>query len=216
MANYKSVSKIPMRLGWLALTFGAFFLFYNVTIENPYFSFRTDIGFLLAKRTFVKDWVWMTAFYLHVSGCIFCLVIGPFQFVAYLRRKYVHWHRNLGKIYIASILFVGAPSGFYMALFANGGFWAQLGFGTLSFLWVISTYLAYFFIKEGKVNAHKIWMVRSYALTFSAVTLRTWIPILTQYYYIDHTTAVIITAWINWIPNVILAEILVKLFPKNF
>jgi hypothetical protein len=60
------------------------------------------------------------------------------------------------------------------------------------------------------------WMVRSYALTFSAVTLRAWVPILSLGFNVDHDYTVIITAWLNWIPNVIVGELLLKYFPKKF
>jgi uncharacterized membrane protein len=214
--SIRTIQNMSLRLGWVLLTLGAFFLLYNVTIENPYFSFATDIGFLLAKPDFIHNVVWMTAFYLHVGGCIFCLIIGPFQFVGYLRRRYRYWHRQLGKVYIFSIVGVGGPSGLYMAWYANGGFWAQAGFSILAVLWILSTYWAYQKARQGDFGAHQRWMVRSYALTFSAVTLRTWVPILSLYFQIDHEVAVIATAWINWIPNVLIAEILFKFFPKNF
>jgi uncharacterized membrane protein len=214
--SIRTFQTISFRVGWLLLTLGAFFLLYNVTLENPYFTFATDIGFLLAKQDFIHHTIWMTAFYLHIGGCIFCLIIGPFQFIHYLRKKFPNWHRNLGKIYIISIVAVGGPSGLYMAWFANGGFWAQAGFTVLAVLWMFSTYWAYRKIIKKDFEAHRRWMVRSYALTFSAVTLRTWMPILSLYWHIDHDTAVIVTAWINWIPNVLIAEALVRFFPKKF
>ena len=160
------------------------FTYYLVGYEagKGFVFFRTEIGFLLAKREFVRDNVWMTAFYCHVTSCTLCLFVAPFQFVGYIRKHYTAWHHLAGKIYIASILFLGAPSGFYMALFANGGFGSQLGFSVLSILWIVSTYSAYCAIRNRDWVAHRAWMVRSYAFTFSAVTLRVLMPLLTMGY----------------------------------
>ena len=62
-------------------------------------------------------------------------------------------------------------------------------------------------IKHLNIQAHQKWMLRNYALTFAAVTLRIWLPLFTillgdenfQYYY-----AVI--AWLCWVPNLIVIE----------
>jgi len=181
-----------------------------------YFSFRTDINFLLAKKDFVKDEIWMTVFYFHISSSIICLSTGAFQFVSSLRKEpWIKWHRILGKMYVFSILFFAAPTGAYMAVFANGGFGTQLGFIILSVLWFVSTYIALQAILEKDIQSHKKWMVRSYALTFSAVTLRLWMPILSGYFGVNPDFTVVITAWINWIPNLLIGELILIFFPKN-
>lgn len=200
------------RIFWLGLLFFSCVL---VVITLAYFSFRTDINFLLAKQDFVKDKVWMTVFYLHISSSIFCLLTGPFQFISFLRdRLRINWHRYLGKVYIFSILFLAAPTGAYMAVFANGGFGTQLGFIILSVLWFVSTYFAWQAILEKNIQQHKRWMLRSFALTFSAVTLRLWMPILSAYWGLDPDFVVVITAWINWLPNILFAELILVFFPK--
>ncbi|NJL13851.1 MAG: DUF2306 domain-containing protein [Microscillaceae bacterium] len=205
--------KSPQRLFWLFLTLLSLLLVY---VTLPYFSFRTDINFLLAKRAFIQDRAWMAAFYIHVSSSIVCLITGPWQFVPALRRgKWRKWHRIAGQAYVLSILLFAAPSGFYMALFANGGWGAQLGFGILSVLWIFTTYQAYACIVRGNVAAHRTWMVRSYALTFSAVTLRLWVPVLSLYFEVDHQTTVVATAWLNWIPNLLAGELLRIFYTKS-
>lgn len=196
---------------WAAL---AFFSLYLGAITFAYLSFRTDIGFLLAKQDFINNKVWMTAFYIHISSSILVVLTGPFQFVKALRNKYLQLHRVLGKIYVGSILFLAAPSGFYMGLFANGGIGAQIGFVLLSFLWFGSTFLAYKSVKEKKISQHKKWMIRSYALSFSAVTLRLYVPLLSLGFGLEHDFVVVITSWINWIPNLLVAEWIIRRMVK--
>lgn len=192
----------------------AFFSLYLGITTFAYLSFRTDIGFLLAKQDFINNKAWMTAFYIHISSSILVVLTGPFQFVKALRNKYLQLHRVLGKIYVGSILFLAAPSGFYMGLFANGGIGAQIGFVLLSFLWFGFTFLGYKSVKEKKILQHKKWMIRSYALSFSAVTLRLYVPLLSLGFGLEHDFVVVITSWINWIPNLLVAEWIIRRMVK--
>ncbi len=217
------IDKILLRLSWGWVLLGACFLCFvtftlylvGYTEQEGFVFLRTNVGFLLAKPDGVVSPIWMTAFYFHVVSCIVCLLLGPFQFIAYLRKNYPTWHRGAGKVYIASILFAGAPSGLYMAVFANGGLPAQLGFVVLSVLWIMTTYLAYHTIRTRDFKAHMAWTARSYALTFSAVTLRLWTPILSIYTNIPHEVIIASTAWLNWIPNLLITEILIRYFAKR-
>ncbi|MDX2301594.1 MAG: DUF2306 domain-containing protein [Microscillaceae bacterium] len=196
---------------WLLMVGLAGLLFYTSIF---YFSFRTDINFLLAKREYVHDMLWMSAFYIHIAGSMVCVISGPFQFIDAFRIKFPAFHRQLGKAYVGAILFVGGPSGLYMSAFANGGLGTKVGFFILSFLWLRSTYLAYKRIRQKNVASHQAWMIRSYALTFSAVTLRLYVWVLSSYFFIDHDLIVLLTAWFNWIPNLIAAECIL-FFSKN-
>lgn len=219
----KNISNVFFRIAWVLVFLGAYYLCWvtftlyvmGYAEKEGFVFFRTNVGFLLAKPDGVVSPIWMTAFYFHVTSCIICLILGPFQFIPYLRKTYSKQHRLAGKWYIGSILFAGAPSGLYMAVFANGGLPAQLGFIVLSFLWVITTYLAYFYVKKRNFKAHMAWTARSYALTFSAVTLRLWTPILSLYTDIPHDVIIASTAWLNWIPNLLLVEFLIWYLPKK-
>lgn len=219
----KNFSDIFFRISWAWLLLGAYYLCWvtftlyvvGYTEKEGFVFFRTHVGFLLEKPDGVASPIWMTVFYFHVTSCIICLILGPFQFIAYLRKTYPKWHRWAGKAYIGSILLAGAPSGFYMAIFANGGLPTQLGFIVLSFLWTLSTYLAYQAVRERDFKAHMAWTARSYALTFSAVTLRVWIPILSHFMLIDPYVVTATAAWLNWIPNLLLTEFLIRYLPKK-
>jgi uncharacterized membrane protein len=196
-------------LVWVLWGLLAFTSVYLGLITFRYFSFQTNIGFLNAKQAFVHNTAWMTAFYIHISSSICVVLAGPFQFVKKLRNKYLNTHRTLGKLYVGAILALAAPSGFYMALYANGGLPAQLGFSVLCILWFGFTLLAYKRVRAGNITAHRKWMIRSYALSFSAVTLRLYTPILSAGFDVDDATVMAICAWINWVPNLLVAEIII-------
>ncbi|MFK2820825.1 DUF2306 domain-containing protein [Flavobacteriaceae sp. LMIT009] len=148
-------------------------------------------------------------FYMHIYFGGLALLTGWSQFSKKWRNKYLKTHRTLGKIYVVSVLLSGI-SGFYIALYANGGLTAKLGFGILAILWLLSTVKAYLTIRNKKVTEHQKWMIRSYALCFAAVTLRIWLPLLPMILQIDFDSAYIIISWLCWVPNLIFAEFLIR------
>lgn len=141
---------------------------------------------------------------LHVFASAFALALGPFQFLPGLRARRPGLHRQLGRVYLTAVA-VGGLSGLYMARFAFGGGLAQSGFTVLALLWLGSSALALRAILGGDVAAHRRWMLRSFALTFAAVTLRLQLGLgglaglaFEQYYPV--------VAWSCWVPNLLLLE----------
>ena len=198
-----------IRLGWLLMTSLALYLF---AITWIYFSFRSDINFLLSKpKDLVHFLPWRIAFYLHITGAMFALAVGPFQFLTGLRTKYKKIHRNIGYIYVLGILLFAGPAGFFMSFYASGGLGAKIAFGVLSVLWVWTTWMGIKTIIQKKVLEHQAWMIRSYALTFAAVTLRLWTPILSVGMNFTEAETLAFVPWLAWIPNLLIAEILIQL-----
>lgn len=146
--------------------------------------------------------------YTHVFAAVIALVLGPFQFWGGLRRRHPELHRMLGKIYLALGVFVGGLSGLYMSVFAFGGAIVQIGFGSLALLWLYTAYTAYQAIRAGKVERHRAFMVRNYALTLAAVSLRVYLP-LSMMAGMEFVTAYSFIAWLCWIPNLLVAEMLI-------
>lgn len=167
------------------------------------------IPFWLSKANLTGEIWWLTAFYAHILGGGVALLVGWTQFLPRLRARRVALHRLFGKIYVAAILLFGATGGFVVALVANGGFPSALGFGSLAVLWFVSTLLAYRSILKKDIEQHKGWMIRSYALTFAAVTLRLWLPLFTAGFRLPFEQAYLAVAWFCWVPNLIVGEYLV-------
>lgn len=188
----------------------AAFAFFLAGITLLYFSFRDNINFLLAKQDIVHEPIWRTVFYIHITGGILAITTGIVQFVKRLRNKRKDIHRLLGKIYVVAILGIGAPSGLYMAFFAEGGPMADLGFIWMSIFWFSFTFLAYKYARKKEFKQHSRWMVRSYALTFAAVTLRLFVPIASRLFGMNHELVIILSAWVSWILNLMIAEVLIR------
>lgn len=189
------------------------FIFFAVVIgfyPIAYLLFDMSQGLLASKPVDVlNDALWKICFYLHISLGGFALLIGWSQFVQRWRNKYLRLHRTIGKIYLLSVVISGV-SGLYIAIFASGGIIAVLGFSALAILWTSSTTMAYVSIRMGNTTSHEQWMIRSYALCFAAVTLRLWLPLFQFGLGMDFFVAYRIIAWLCWVPNLIVAEIMIK------
>lgn len=142
-------------------------------------------------------------FRLHVVGGAVALLLGPFQFLGTLRARRPALHRWSGRLYVAGIA-AGGIGGLYMAQYSYGGAVTHAGFGVLAVLWLATTALALRAILGRDVAAHRRWMVRSYALTFAAVTLRLWLPGLAA--GLPFETAYQMVSWLAWVPNLVVAE----------
>jgi len=161
---------------------------------------------LFDKGELVHRTIYRMGFYSHVIFGPIALLIGPWQFMQRFRNRNIRLHRLLGKIYVASCLLSGI-AGLYIAQFASTGIIARLGFTTLAILWLFTTTKAFTSIRQKQVTAHQIWMIRSFALTLAAVTLRIQLGVSVAS-GIEFATAYPIISWMCWVPNLLLAELI--------
>jgi uncharacterized membrane protein len=143
--------------------------------------------------------------YGHIVGAAVALLLGPFQFSTRLRGARPNVHRWTGRVYLGFGVLCGGVFGLYMAQFAYGGAIARAGFATLALCWLYSGARAYLAIRRGAIQKHRKWMVRNFALTFAAVTLRIYLP-LSYVTGIDFDIAYPAIAWLAWVPNLLVAE----------
>lgn len=102
------------------------------------------------------------------------ILLGPLQFSDRLRARFTKFHRVVGRIYVASALIV-APLGAYIQYFEE-----RMG-GPRSFsiaalvdaiLLMLTTAIAFTFILNGKVQQHRQWMTRSFAVALVFLEVR--------------------------------------------
>lgn len=142
----------------------------------------------------------------HALFASIALALGPLQFHRGLLARYSALHRTLGKIYVVSAMVGGGILGFYMSVYSLGGWITHLGFGTLAVLTTFTTAVAYLKIRQGEVNLHREWMIRSFSLIFAAVTLRLWLPLLVIAHKGAFLPAYLWVSWVCWVPNLVLVE----------
>jgi uncharacterized membrane protein len=145
---------------------------------------------------------------LHVTGGVTALLAGPFQFVPRVRKLLPALHRATGRIYVLACA-IGAPAGFMLALGTTAGPIAALGFAIPAVLWPIFTWLGYRAAVERRIEAHREWMLRSYALTATAITLRLMIP-ASAFLELEFVAAYRVISWLGWTTNLLLFEYYIR------
>jgi uncharacterized membrane protein len=138
----------------------------------------------------------------HTLAAAIALLAGVWQFMPRTRRT--AWHRIEGRIYVGACL-IGAVAGFYIAFYSTAGPWATAGFAILAVLWFGATLTGYLFARRRNFVLHRRWMVRSYALTSAAITLRV-IVAIGGAAGIAFYDAYVFAAWASWIINLALVE----------
>ena len=92
-----------------------------------------------------------------------------------------------------------------MAVGTTAGPAATAGFGSLALVWLIATSNAWRLGMRRDLVAHREWMIRSFVLTFAAVTLRLYLPIA-QLLPVELDDAYRAISFLCWAPNLVVAE----------
>jgi hypothetical protein len=137
----------------------------------------------------------------HVFGASIALMVMPFQFWPGLRNSRPSVHRWTGRAYVLAVLLAGV-AGIAMSTRSITGVVSGLGFFTLGLIWLLTTGVAVYHAVKRNIAAHRIWMRRSAALTFAAVTLRIYLP-LTMVLGLPYDASYDVIAWVAWLPNLL-------------
>ena len=148
-------------------------------------------------------------FYMHVLVAPFALLAGVWQFLPVTRRG--PYHRWAGRFYVACVV-PAAVAGFVVALTTESGSLAGAGFAVLAILWLATTVKAYRSARDGDFVSHRAWMIRSYALTCAAITLRLILPSGIAL-GAGCASSYVAAAWGSWIANLLIAECILRRIP---
>jgi uncharacterized membrane protein len=102
------------------------------------------------------------------------LLLGPMQFSDRLRQRFTKLHRIAGRIYVGAVLIV-APLGAYIQYFEERmGEPRSFSIATVvdAALLMLTTAIAFAFILKGKVQQHRQWMTRSFAVALVFLEVR--------------------------------------------
>jgi uncharacterized membrane protein len=176
-------------------------LSFPVALYGLAFSFLPDANPDFHQRLMTLPWY----AYAHFLGSATALLVGGFQFSVRLRRAWPQLHRWVGRTYLTAVL-VGGVGGLGLATISHGGPSTHVAFALLAVLWLHSGGQAYRAIRGGNVPEHRRWMIRSFALTFAAVTLRIQLGLFTGVFGWTFDDAYLTVAWSSWVPNLVVAE----------
>lgn len=160
-------------------------------------------NFLRDKESFFEYFKW--PLYVHLFAAPLSILLGVIQFSTQPGKA----HKWIGILYVGSILFLAAPSGFAMSFFAIGGWPSIVNFLLLSSLWFWFTLRAYQLARKQQYGRHRQFMVRSFLLANSAILLRLFGFINLQVLNFDPYLAYPFIAWLSWLPGLLAYEMYV-------
>jgi uncharacterized membrane protein len=198
-------------LWWLALSAVAIAVFAPLPyLLNSLPDLAANGGEIAVNYASRPGWV-RIAFGAHIVFAGLALLLSPIQLSGRVRARARRLHRVTGRVVLASIVVAGV-SGFLLAGFNVAGPIGTAGFGALSVLWVGFALLGLRAILRRDIAAHRRWMLRTFAMTYAAVTLRLWlltlIPLLG-----DFRSAYLLVPFLCWVPNLVVVELLLRRHP---
>jgi len=168
-----STVSVPLqRVSWLR---AKYLLFAFIGLMAAYVLRHNEYFLLDAKATIwqhYQPFKWYLLPHGLAGAC--ALLLAPMQFSDRLRQRFTKLHRVVGRFYVAGVCIV-APLGSYIQYYEE-----RMG-GTRSFsiaaavdaaLLMLTTVIALAFILNGKVQQHRQWMTRSYAVALVFLEVR--------------------------------------------
>jgi len=144
-----------------------------------------------ASRAHLFDVRWLLV--PHVAGAVLALTAGAVQFSSRIRRWNLNFHRITGRIYVGAICVAGPAA-------------IVLSHGTIYFTatlvqagaWLVTATAALLTARNRRIEQHRQWVVRSYAVTFTFIVLHVANPtgFWTLFTEADYATAIIICTFL--------------------
>jgi uncharacterized membrane protein len=185
---------------WRLLTSLALFIgIGSLRYALPHIPFPAPLPNFLVNRD---------ALIVHAISASLALLLGPWQFIGSLRRRRPLVHRWMGRTYAISLL-VATLTAIWIAPHAAAGHISSAGFLGLAFGWIFTTSMGVSAVRKRRVALHRKWMIRSYALTASAITLRLYLALI-PLLHLRFAIAYPAISWLCWIPNLVLAEVWIR------
>lgn len=193
-------------LAWLLYLTGCVLILSNtITDYSP-----GGLGLFISQKGEIGgNSLWLASLYIHIAGGLLCLFTALPQLSEKMLRRFPRIHRISGRIYVASMLFLVCPTGFHLALYAKGGFLGKLGFLTLAFAAFHTTLAGVRAVlpPRREIAAHRVWMIRSFALAASAVSFRIY-HTLGFLAGLEADTNYVASLWLSLIGNIAVTEII--------
>ena len=151
------------------------------------------------QASFIANgWIFLS----HALASAVALMLGALQLLSRSRRW--GWHRWGGRVYVAACV-AGGLSALWIAPDVESGWVATVGFSALAVAWIGATVLGWRHAVGGRFDLHRRWMLRSYALTGAAITLRLQLVVFSAF-GLDYGDVSAVLGFSCWLPNLVLVE----------
>ena len=160
----------------------------------------------------------------HVLTAATALLLGVLQLVPRLRARR-GLHRRLGWAFLLVGVVAFGVTGIPLALTTPDGNVTRYGILVPAVGWLVCAAMGWTAIRQRRLAAHRAWMIRTYALTFFAITTRMVVPVLIvlQMPFQDDRSPSAVRAlvastipygqWLGWIINLAVAEYIIRRRP---
>jgi uncharacterized membrane protein len=163
------------------------------------------------------DYFWWRRFGLwpHMAGGATAIGVGLVQLWLGLTGRTHRLHRLLGRIYLGAVA-LGVAAAAYLVATGSGPVSWSTGLAGLALAWAATTAMAYVSIRRGRVEPHRDWMMRSYAVTFAFVTFRLLDELARPLFHVPPNTGTSnddyegLAAWAGWVVPLLLIEALIQ------
>ncbi|MFB7515223.1 DUF2306 domain-containing protein [Streptomyces sp. NPDC056144] len=147
-------------------TVAAIFIVYAVP---PYLTFDPATSKIPANPNYAWHYPVLVT---HILCGTIALVTCCLQVWPVLRDRYPQVHRTSGRLYVFAGVVPSSIAGVASAIASPSGLIMQLATVTSSTLWVFTALMGFRMALQGRMDEHKRWMVRSFALTMSIIVSR--------------------------------------------
>jgi uncharacterized membrane protein len=179
-----------------------------------YYVRRDALHYLFnySSESFKEFWSERILIRMHVASAVTMIFTGTFQLWTGLRMRHMVFHTWLGRVYLLAGVFVGC-SALYMGMHPRlRGIVYGFGLFLNGLFWLAAAAMAYYAIRAGNVQAHKIWMIRAYILCFAGIVGDRIIPDMTFVSKRVGTEALNdISGWANWAVPLMVVEVLMQI-----
>jgi uncharacterized membrane protein len=144
---------------------------------------------------------------IHAGSASIALMIGIPQLSRKWRERYPKTNVVFRNIYFVAVI-IASLSGFALAFIAQGGLPNLFGFITLSTIWFYSAIRAIVAIRKNDMPNYRLWMVRNYMLTSTAINLRILLGLwaVTQGGQENIPVFYQTLGYLTWVPTFIITE----------
>lgn len=153
----------------------------------------------------------------HILFGTIALVTGCFQVWPWFRTRFRTAHRRLGRAYFFAGTFPAGILVLGVSVVSSTGFVSSVGNTVLAILWLVSSAAGYRAARQRRYADHRVWMIRSFALTTSIVFNRLWVALFLTILTSEPDSplasgsAVVGQAagaavWASWVANLLVAE----------
>ena len=199
-----------MILRWLAVVLILRVLAAILANYVDYFPPNFDSLFLQGREATFNG-IYRAAFYVHIFSGPVVLFNGLILLSDYIRRRHGDWHRRLGRVQVFVLLLFVLPSSALMSRHAFGGWPAGLSFLLLSAATASCAIVGVVHARGRRYDLHRRWMLRSYVLICSAISLRLISGTAGLIGMTSPEHAYIFAAWSSWLIPLAAYEIVERL-----